>query len=401
MTVGRFYYREYLVLSHRVISVFFMTTISLQSSAPVFSSPNYLAPEIAPESTWEHPAATDVGSAAERPSTALVRALTAEEESRVRAALDASLSPATLRSYASSHRGFVAWCLLNSKPTTAETGLYEPMNVTLFLTHLASEKKVAPSTVDVARAAIFFYADKAGLDGPLRASAGLRRALAGVRREGRRSWTKTQAPAFTKAQVIALVGTCGSDLRGRRNRLYATLSLACGLRASDAVAIRIRHVEFTDGGNAILTIPYSKTSDVAVKVGIVGLPEKYAALDPVRALHSWFDGLRAMGEPMLPDSPLLRPIRRGGFSAGTQPLSAEALGGVLKSMVAEAGIESEKPFTSHSCRATFATLSLAAGVPESEVQRTGRWASADMLRTYNRASLFSQPASAYLGMDVE
>lgn len=352
--------------------------------------------EDAPENAWEQVDGTGADEEGVGAPTGLLTLLTAHEEASIENAVRQAYAPNTLAAYSSAMRGYRSWCLLQSK-SVENAAIFDAVQVTLFLVSLG-ERGSAPSSIEIARSAILYYADQVGLGEPLRASAGMRRALAGVRREARRSHISSQAPAFSREQLKALVEHSGTDLRALRDRCYLLLSAAVGLRASDVCWVTVGACEFIPGQGMILTLAHSKTSDLPVALPIASLPEEHAALDPVLATEAYLHALRTLGEDVSPTSPLLRPIRRGGWSASSEPLSPDALGGILRAMAKAAGVEGH--WSSHSLRSTYATCALRAGVSEATVQRDGRWSSAEMVRLYQRrTSLFSEPASSWLGME--
>jgi hypothetical protein len=133
---------------------------------------------------------------------------------------------------------------------------------------------------------------------------------------------KGQSPekkvAATAAIIEQLHAPIQGDLRGKHDRAPLLVELACALRRSELVTIRVDRLEKTDRGLR-LTIPQTKGSQTESVV--VPLPYRQTELCPVRALNAW---LAAAG---ITDGPVFRqiwlPARGGAQSRGKLPASGK------------------------------------------------------------------------------
>lgn len=317
----------------------------------------------------------------------LVR-VTAEHEESIREALENSLAASTRRAYASHWRSFSAWCAVHGYSET----MLSPLTVTAYLSTLASR---SPSTVESSRAAILYYADSSSAE-VLRSHEGLRTALSGVRRTTRRSHTTSKARALESTEIRSMVAASSGNTPAEvRNRALFLVMIALGLRGSDAVGLDLADVRRVPSG-MVVTVRYSKTSDIPVDLALSSVDD--ASMCPVVALSAWMNILSAL-EPagVAEGASLFRAVRRGGWNISGTRLSVDAVGDAIRRM-AEKALVSTEGLSSHSCRSTYATRSLAAGIPRSEVQRTGRWSSEAVMSGYVRSQeMWSRPASSWLG----
>lgn len=333
-----------------------------------------------------------------QPSTANSITLSSGDADRIRRAIEDGLSDNTLRAYTSQMRQYKAWLIMRGESTTDLANIFSDLTVAAYLTHL-HEQGSSPSKIESARAAIVHEAGEHGYAEALRGSEGLRRALRGVRRTGRRSWRALKARALSPSEVRRLVDACVQDstLAGLRDRALILLGVSAGLRSSDLITLQHGDVRQVEQG-IDLTIRYSKTNSLPVVIPIARLDEAHASVCPVRAIQAYMNAIEALHGVMEEDTHLFRAIRRGGFAMSLDQMSAEACTDIICKRAQQAHVEIEG-LSSHSMRSTFATNSLAAGIPESSVARVGRWSSLTVLRGYDRSTRWSgQVASGWLGM---
>lgn len=316
--------------------------------------------------------------------------VTEDDAERITRLIEAGLSDYTHAAYRSAWGSYTTW--LTTQGYNHEDA-FAPVVVTAYLTSL-HEQGTSPSTVEVHRAAIIHHAGSQA--GALRSHEGLRAALRGIRREGRRQWTKTQARALSADEVRAMTSACPQNLRGMRDRALLLTGLALGVRASNLGMLLVSDLTPVEGGYDVL-IRFSKTTDQPVTLALPRLPIGHEALCPVRALETYSAVLESLGQ-WKADLPVFRAVRRGGntLHESTGPLSVSAISEVLRSMAERAGVSSEG-LSSHSLRATFATLALASGMSESAVM-DGRWSSLSVFRGYDRSTRWQQDriAGSYL-----
>lgn len=323
------------------------------------------------------------------PSRDLVTRLSDADAARLAQAVEDSLSENTRRAYRSAIRRYQGWVTISGY----EADMWAPEIVSAYIAGLSES---SPSTVEIARASILHYAARqdANTATLLRDHPGVRATVRGVRRQ-QRGWTPTRARAFSRAEIRAMVETCQDTPQGIRDRAVLLVMVSLGLRASDMASLRWSGVSQVDGGLDV-EVPYSKTDSTAVTLA---LPRIGGPMCAVTALESWqrivtaLDGEAGSGR-------VLRPIRRGGWSMGgpESECSTEVVSTLIHRLAEAAGLDQDRGRVStHSCRATMATLALEAGVPESQVAITGRWKSLQVLRRYDRRTRWSDPAGGWLG----
>ncbi len=129
---------------------------------------------------------------------------------------------------------------------------------------------------------------------------------------------------------------------------------------------------------------------------LVLAPGARAATDPVRALTAWTTALAKRG---ITEGPLLRRGREGTRTerVGDKRLARSSVRLILHRAAARAGASLEA-LSPHSARRGMATTAYAAGVPEREIARLGRWRSVSILRGYDASSRWADPASVRLGL---
>lgn len=326
------------------------------------------------------------------PSSALGR-ISADDAERIAHAISESLSKNTRAAYTQAMKNYRAW--LANRGTASD--IWDPLVIAAYLTSM-SEQHRAPSSIDQARAAILRAAQEAGRGDAIRHDAGLRVVMAGIRRERSRAHTRSQARALSAHEIRALISALPETHQGVRDRALVLTMLALGLRASDAATLNLGDIRFIPQGCEV-TVRYSKTSSTPV---VLALPYASGDVCAVTALRAWISVLDQQtsssnsDESRSPaDNGLFRQIRRGGWPVQHGRMSTDAIGDAITRAAERAGIDTAG-LSSHSMRATFATRALESGIPEGEVQRTGRWASADMVRHYDRSSAWARPAASWL-----
>jgi len=287
----------------------------------------------------------------------------------------ASLSPNTLRTYASLCKKFQTWCETNQfsfLPTSAET-------IALYLASLG--EKSSFSTINSTIAAIQASHEKAGaaIDGDrslyLRVKKGIRRTHAG-------NQTLRQARGIT---VFSLWGVCrklGSSLKDVRDKAVITLTFFGAFRRSEVVSLDVEHVKFTDKG-ATISLLQSKTSDTKQDVYIAFA--KDPDICPVIALKSWIYGAK------IEKSALFRSFLKG------DKISARRLGGETVSDIIK--IHFGEEYSGHSARRGLTTASADRGTPIHIIKQHTRHKSADMILRYvDAATGFENSSVSVLGL---
>lgn len=171
-----------------------------------------------------------------------------------------------------------------------------------------------------------------------------------------------------------------------RDRAMILLGVCAALRVSELVALDHGDVQRVERGLRVL-VRRSKV-DQHGEGALIGVsPQAHLIRCPVDAMAQWW---KLRGDH---DGPLFVGVERSGA------LSRERLCGrqaqtVISQRARAAGLEL---VTSHSMRATFATLASERGKPLHKIAEQGRWRSLNVLRGYVRqGELFDQNPSAGL-----
>ena len=158
----------------------------------------------------------------------------------------------------------------------------------------------------------------------------IRETLRGIARThgepGRRS------AALTTAEIKRLVGVCGNDLAGARDRALLLIGFAGALRRSELVSIDVEHVRSISTGIRLM-IPRSKTdaSGAGAEIGIMsGADEATCPVARCAPGSSWRKSL--MGRCFVA-SPMPEPLVRGGC---TRTRFARSCAGGLRPRVSTA-----------------------------------------------------------------
>ncbi len=288
-------------------------------------------------------------------------------------------APATLRAYAADLANFNAWCAAHgfqSLPATPETvgaylaasGLgYALPTLRRRVAAIARAHRIARQPLDTRHPAI-------------------RETLRGIART--HGAPARRSAALTTEEIRRLVGTCGDDLAGLRDRALLLIGFAGALRRSELVGLDVAHIRPTPTGLRLL-IARSKTdkTGAGAEIGIVrgSTPETC----PVAALAAW---LEAAG---ITDGPVLRKVTRWRTVAATR-MSADAVRQILLRRAALAGIKGTllEPVTPHGMRAGFVTTAYRNGVPDEEIMGHTRHRSLTTMRSYVRRARLSQASPA-------
>jgi integrase len=220
--------------------------------------------------------------------------------------------------------------------------------------------------------------------------------LRGIRRSavttGR---TPRKARALTTASVRVLVEDLPSGLAGTRDRAVILLGYAMGLRASDLVWLNV--ADLCSASSRIngldVLIRHSKTDQDGEGTTLALAPGIREATCPVRAVRAWTTAakLNELG-------PLFRSVGKGRTAhVGEGRMATSSVARILARAVAGAGVPADR-LSPHSLRRGYATSAYAAGVPEREIARTGRWMSVTVMRGYDDSTRWADPASGRLGL---
>ena len=284
-----------------------------------------------------------------------------------------SLSPATLRAYASDWRHFSAWscgAVVNTVPVPVEV-------LAAYIAHLV-ETGCKFSTIRRRVAAIGYVHQRSGCSSPCGAGP-IKSVLSGARRRIGVA-VEAKAPATARA-LTGMLKRIPDTLAGRRDRALLLLGFAAALRRSELVGLDVEDLQRVPEG-LVVHIRRSKTDQdgaghqVAVPRG--------GKLKPVEAVEGY---LAAAGISV---GAVFRSVEKGG-RLGPR-LSDRSVARIVKDRAEAAGLDPET-MSGHSLRAGFVTSALEAGADVLKVMDVTRHRSVDTLKMYDRrAKLFQQHA---------
>ena len=162
-----------------------------------------------------------------------------------------------------------------------------------------------------------------------------------------------EALSINEAQQV-LDSFKGTDEKTLRDKCIMSLMIGCGLRSVEVTRIDIGDFEKLKG-------------QYFVKVQGKGKRGKSARVPVSRELKKLVDEYLS--------------VRPKGKNNKGERLQTQSISRLAKRIFKNIGIESER-YTCHSCRATFATLALAAGVPIRKVAKVMRHRSIDTTEIY-------------------
>ena len=289
-------------------------------------------------------------------------------------------APATLRAYKSDWTHYAAWCAqMGFVPVPAE-----PATVGAYLASLGDK---APTTIRRRLAALGkmhrfndlpWNPAHRDIQGPLE----------GLLRE--KSQAVDKAAPLTLDLLRALLATCDTSRRGRRDRALLLFGFAGALRRSELVGLQVEDVVEVAGGLR-LRIRRGKTDQIGQGAEI-GLPRgRHVETCPVRAFHAWQAVARRKA------GPLFRRISTGD-RIGDAALHPDAVRRILARRFALAGISLPgfERLSAHSLRGGFITEAYNKGVRDEDIMRHTRHRDLRTMRGYvQRAGLVTEsPAGA-------
>lgn len=359
--------------------------------------------------------------------------------------LNDALSPATRRAYTADWRTFTGWC--ESEGFTALPAT--PLTVAVYLAVAANTKqppepgehpdadkagrpwRYAVSTLERHAAAIVAVHNAHHAPSPRDAL--VRQTLASIRRRRKTPPVRRRPAEIGEVRKMlahrADPGWPGGPAR-RRDRCLLLFGFAGALRRSEAAAIDLADLEFSDEAGLHVRLPSSKTDQEGLG-DVIALPFGSDPLTcPVCAYVAWLEVLehhdaggsqavrqlleRAAGAEIAAEAkhgdhdrahdrdgvrsgPLFRPITRHGHLTATA-MSGDAVHEIVRRYAARAGLPPHR-FGGHSLRAGFATTAARAGAPNREIMKQGRWKSHATVDNYVRlADPFAGNAVTKLGL---
>ena len=295
----------------------------------------------------------------------------------------AQMSVATEKGYAHDWRTFRAWCERAGRQALPAS----PETLSLFIADQLAGKKVV--TVCRYAAGVGFIHRREGFPSPLDGS--VHQTLRGARR------MRAEQPRQMRPLTVAQLREIAIHLERRatpvaiRNRAIVLVGFATAIRRANLAALRFEDVTFCAEGLLVLVRREKQNREggagrtVAVPYG-----EKRITC-PVRTLEAWLK-IRGRG-----DGPLFTRLDKAS-SPAVDPLSSNAIGKIVKSAIAGAGIDARQ-YGPHSLRSGFiteagiagaSTLVIAAHVGHKSLESTARY--------FRPASLFRANCAGLLGL---
>lgn len=286
-----------------------------------------------------------------------------------------SLSDATKRAYRRDWFHFAEWC--RQQAVDAAVLPIHPVLVAAYLASLAG--MLGRSALNGRVAAIAYEHRRRGLVWNPSHPA-IRQTLDGIgRTHGRKA---RPAAALTSVEIKQLLGSCGDDTAGLRDRALFLVGFAGALRRSELVAIDHGHLRF-EAGHVTIHIPRSKR-DQEGKGADVTLPRMrdgagaVSASCPVRALEAW------LARAHIRRGAVFRSVTAGGRLGDR--LSADGVRHVLLSRARRAGltVPAGERLSPHGLRAGFVTEAYLAAAPDDAVMAHTRHQDRSTMRGYRR-----------------
>lgn len=291
---------------------------------------------------------------------------------RAGAYAEASLAPATRKSYGHDFATFASWCAEHGcQPLPAA-----PAAVAAFLAAEA-DREYRPVTI-ARRAAAIAWAHRAHDQPNPCDSAAVAQVLAGIRRQDRTGPARKAAPLELDPLERLLTPIDASTLAGLRDRALLLLGFAAALRRSELVALDTSDLEFDAANGLLLTIRKSKTDQeqqgAKVAVPYAHTSERCA----VHALRQWLETAD------IHQGPVFRRMHRGDTIAQTR-LSDQSVALIVKRRAKAAGLPPTL-LSGHSLRSGYATSAARAGIEERKIANVTRHKNLPTLRGYIRTA---------------
>jgi integrase len=186
-----------------------------------------------------------------------------------------------------------------------------------------------------------------------------------------RTSTRSDTDGLEQNEAEKILKLCHQDdsFRGKRDLAMFAVMIFNGVRRSELIQIDWDKIKYVNGIPTI-KLKIKRDKDIVIEF----IPQVWAAIDRWTVAANISKG------------PIFRRIRSGKGHAQKvthDRLTVDGVYAIIKTRVKEAGIE--KNIHPHSLRHTFATLSLLAGVPIQEVQKSMGHSSTDTTFRYDRA----------------
>jgi integrase len=201
----------------------------------------------------------------------------------------------------------------------------------------------------------------------------VRKTLTGISNVHGRPKEKALALQIDDMIRIASYLQSQEKLKHCRNNALLQIGFFGAFRRSELVAIEYAHLNFVSAGLEIL-IPRSKT-DQGGQGTICAIPYGNEQLCPPTALRNWCE------RAAITEGPVFRGLRKNG-QLTPHALSANDISGLVKTVIADAGLPHANRYSAHSLRRGFATTAGQQGVSLSGIMKHGRWKNSDTALGY-------------------
>lgn len=161
---------------------------------------------------------------------------------------------------------------------------------------------------------------------------------------------------LTPAEVKTMMGLCGSDVAGRRDRVALGLLVAAGLRRREAVEITFQNVKLQPVKGKLRTV--IEITGKGAKTRLVPISDALAG-----ALDAW-GGTLSKNSNKAPAGPILRSVDGSGDIG--ESLSAVGLFKIVRGYGEQLGKPDLAP---HDLRRTYAQIGYDAGVPITQISK--------------------------------
>jgi site-specific recombinase XerD len=283
-----------------------------------------------------------------------------------------ALAPETERALRRASAAFTGWAVTQGASAIPAA----PETVAAYVDALVRQR-LRPASIRQAAWAITALHQAASLPDPSKAEI-VRLALKRMSRVlGNR---QHQAAPLGEIEVARILATSGKDLPALRDVALVLTMRGLLARRSEAVALDVANLQFTDDGSATALIRRSKTDQVGA--GEV----RWLAPRTVTQLRRW------MAAAGISEGPVFRPVNKGGV-VGSMALNAGDVSRILKRLAERAGLEAAA-ISGHSARVGMAQDLVAGGADLPAVMQAGRWKSPTMPARYAERLLAGRSAVA-------
>jgi site-specific recombinase XerD len=298
--------------------------------------------------------------------------------------VDASLSPATRRAYASDWRHFASWCRLNDRaslPASSET-------VALYVTDQAV--KLHRGTLRRRLTSVSRMHQGAGHPSPTLTQL-VRDTMRGVERS-HSPVSHRKAPLLTH-DVRALVDTLDDErLVDVRDRALLLICFAGALRRSETAALDVEDI--ADASEGLMVRTRRSITDREGEGTVLLLPHgSDPATCPVRAYRAW------LNRSGIAEGAVFRRFHKNGRRMFPDRISGRAVAAVVKRTAEAAGYDPDH-YAGHSLRRGFVVTAMTAGAAEHAAMLHSRHQSVAIFRQSFRGliPLGDASAAARLGL---